>query len=247
MKINHLILKGILCLLFTNLILSCHKEGIEEMESNSLNPISSKAGAKEESMFSMDARIASLYALQYAKAINSEFRFVPGSSETPQFISGKEVMSFVDIDKLPVEKEEILFIKEILHKEGSRAVLIQNIIDNKNRAKVNVLYIPYPTAVDVPEDYVFQNGVLIDDWQASYLPPHLWASIGLDGAGSYCSCTITLRNFTTICSACPDLSTNLLTVFEEYLEGEDVDKYETVLNTPSSIEKVPIGSSIFNL
>ncbi|WP_299432001.1 hypothetical protein [uncultured Aquimarina sp.] len=243
MKINHLILKGILFVLFTSFILSCNKE---EMASDSLDSITNKKTEEIVSMYNVDARFASLYALQYAKAINPEFLFVPGSSKTPTFIAGKEVTSFIDLNKLPIEREEMSFIKEILHKEESRAILIQDVEDNENRTKVNVLYIPYPTEVSVPENYVFQNGVIIDDWQASYLPPHLWASIGLDGAGSYCSCTITLRNFNTICSACPDLSTNLLTVFDDYLEGEDIDTYDTVLNTPISIEKIPIGGSIFN-
>ncbi|SEL16613.1 hypothetical protein SAMN04487910_1912 [Aquimarina amphilecti] len=244
MKMNHNILKGILCVLFASFILSCNKE---EIESSALQFNTSKEAEEVTSMFSMDARIASLYALQYAKAIDPDFRFVPGTPKTPKFITGKGVASFIDLNELPIEREEISFIKEILYKEDSRAILIQEVYDRKNQAKVNVLYIPYPTEVNVPKDYVFQDGVLIDDFQAAYLPPYLWASIGLDGAGSYCSCTITLRNFNTLCSACPDLSTNFLTVFEDYFEGDDIDNYDEVLNNSIAIDKVPIGGSIFNL
>ena len=67
MKINHIILKGILFVFLINLVISCDRK---EIDTDSLQVTNDTFRKELATTFSMDARFASLYALQYAKVID---------------------------------------------------------------------------------------------------------------------------------------------------------------------------------
>ncbi|TPN83381.1 hypothetical protein [Aquimarina algicola] len=247
MKSNQLIFKGILFVLFSVSIISCNKEITEEETFNSSDQ-KNELVDELESTFDMDARIATLYALKYARVIDPEFRFSPNSPQTPRFISGEKANTIIDLSKLPVEEEEIAFIKELITQKESRAIVIKEVKDRANNTSVDLLYIPYPKGMDVPSDFIFQNGILIDSFYVSGLVTLPWPlpSVGLEGAKSFCKCTIILRNFNVTCATCPELSSSLKLLFSDYI-NDDVNNYDKMLSKITTIEEIPLGGSLFDL
>lgn len=251
MKNYSIIIRSLLaCLLLTTLTF-CTKDTVQdqiESDSSITEDISKKEEPAPEidSEFNTDGRLATLYPLLYAKAINPEYKLNPEKGNSPIAIPGKAVEKYIDIEKLPLEKEEIMFIKEKILNENSRAIVLENVFDPKNETAVNVIYIPYPKNIRVPEHFVHRDGLLIDDFIIHHWPWRLHRS----GLERYwwnwgCFCFYVYRPFHYWdCFRCPIIWPH----YRYYLEDILVDPYiyEKPFTEPIPIEKIPLGRSLFD-
>lgn len=245
MKLYHITVRSLMLLLCLGLFTYCSKESTSDVI------VTSEEGTEKsdriiETGFNTDARMATIYALQHARNINPKFKLDPRSEQAPRFISGQSVEKYVNLDKLPFGKEENEFIKEILHKEGSRAILIEGIIYPKDEKKVNVLYIPYPEGIEVPKHFDNQFGVIIDgfDW---YPPFFQWREIGFQRENRYCFCFKVLAPFPSLsyCGPCPFDWWDFHEILVEIIP--DPGPYQEVFERPVPIEKIPLERSLFNI
>lgn len=186
MKTNHItFFLGILSL---TLLMNCTKDNVlQSAEESSNNAFSNNTKAGDDFEFNTDARMATIYALQYAKAVvNTEFKTELGSEQVPKFIEGKDALKYANIDKYPYEKEEKEFIKEILNMHGSRAVLMENVLHADGKKMGNIIYVPYPKDLEVPEFIINKNGAFLDSFFDDCR--WVWIEIGEQPTGKDCYC-----------------------------------------------------------
>jgi len=256
MKNYSLFLKGTFMFILLSTLTFCSKESVSEevnldnqSELNLENQrISTTKASSDETIFNTDARLASLYTLQYAKAVNPEFSLNPKEGNGPISIPGNQVEEYMNLDKLPLEREEINFIKEeVLHK-NSRAILLKGVYDPENKKNINIVYIPYPKNLEVPKDFIHQNGLLLDDLIFRLPWPWFRQRSGFIGRswGWNCFCFTVYRPFPSWnCFRCPFIWFDFYEILEPIIIDPKI--YEEPFTNPLPIEKIPLGKSIFDL
>ncbi len=253
MKNYSLLFKGVLVFILLTTLTFCSKDPISE-EIDVTNQISpegidlNKSRDTKESLFDTDARLATLYTLQYAKAVNPDYKLDPRKGNAPISIPGNQVEKYMNLDKLPLEREEIEFIKrKVLHKK-SRALLLKDVYDPKNKKNINIVYIPYPKNIEIPKHFKHQNGLLIDDLIFEWQWPWFWQRSGFRGQswGWNCFCFYVYRPFPIWdCWRCPFIWWEYYEILDPIII--DLKIYEKPFTDPSPIEEIPLGRSLFDL
>ena len=198
-----------------------------------------------EMHWNTDARMATIYALQYSyTAINPEFTIEPESKQLPIFIDGKEALEYIDLDKTFYSSEEQEFIKEQLYKQGSRAVLMKN-IPHKNGTQIgNIVYVPYETDLKVPERFTNKFGAFLDNFEEECE----WRVVEMGeygGTNCYCHYLYLCDYSYGFCFSCPegwDDFRNILEVLN--VHSDLIDTPINAFKEPLMINEVPLGESI---
>lgn len=245
MKLYHITTRSLMLLLCLGLFTFCSKEETSDVIVTTEESVD-KSNRIIETRFNTDARMASMYALQYAKSINPKLKLDPRSEQAPRFIPGQTVEKYVDLDNLPYEEEEKKFIREILQKEGSRAVLMEGVEFPELEQKANIIYVPYPEGLEIPLPFEHQDGLIIGgfDW---WPPRFYWREIGFNQTSRYCHC---FKVFSPVqsfsyCGPCPFDWWDFHEILIEIIP--DPGPYQEIFEHPVPIEKVPLERSLFDL
>lgn len=200
--------------------------------------------AKRYLEYDVDARKATLYTLQYAQStVYGTLNIEIGSKQTPTVIAGPEVISYIERIKLPYTDDEVAFIKELLQHDQAKAFIIRDLENEKFNKTGDVIYIPYPSGIEIPEVFVGQNGFAFntfDDDNCTYT----MVSQGATGKDCWCDYYYVCNYDYSRCFQCPNFPDDFIELFSEFLFHPElfVDNY----SEPVNLNDLKPGTTIFD-